>query len=396
MRKSIIAVIVVSSFASLAANASITDSEYQAAYQQFAHGVTFYNTAPLSTPANQFNDAYNEAKAGLARMGVKAGDFDSVIANSGMASNQQTLSQFVGYELGANTSKAAPTPATTMAVPVAIEPALVAQLTPVAPVQKTPVAPVVVVPPVKTPDATPVAQPQATPVAHEQKVPEYKVPVSHAQSIPVAQSATQKAPVEQKIPTIVNPQATPVEHNVAVVAPVVAQKTPVAPTQLTPSRNGEKGDKGDKGDAGESVTTVKTVNVVDTAAHKAIETNTANVAANRGEIIAQSHSIAANTAGVKRNSAAIERNSSRIAKNEQDIKDVKQSVKRLGASAAASANLHYNRAESGYAVAVGEYKGATAIAGGVQFNTSANTAATVQVSYDGEGVGASVGFHGSW
>lgn len=37
-----------------------------------------------------------------------------------------------------------------------------------------------------------------------------------------------------------------------------------------------------------------------------------------------------------------------------------------------------------------------AIAGGMQFNISANTAATVQVSYDGEGAGASVGFHGSW
>ncbi|WP_407933100.1 YadA-like family protein [Herbiconiux daphne] len=50
----------------------------------------------------------------------------------------------------------------------------------------------------------------------------------------------------------------------------------------------------------------------------------------------------------------------------------------------------------GYAVAVGEYDGATAIAGGLQFNTSTNTAITVQASYDGEAAGASVGFHGSW
>lgn len=83
-------------------------------------------------------------------------------------------------------------------------------------------------------------------------------------------------------------------------------------------------------------------------------------------------------------------------KVESDVKDVKRQVKAIGATATAAANLHYNRSESGYAVAVGEYEGATAVAGGMQFNISANTAATVQVSYDGEGAGASVGFHGSW
>ncbi|MCS5736852.1 hypothetical protein, partial [Herbiconiux daphne] len=92
----------------------------------------------------------------------------------------------------------------------------------------------------------------------------------------------------------------------------------------------------------------------------------------------------------------LEQNGQRISKNERDIKEVRKQVKAVGAMASASANLHYNRAENGYAVAVGEYDGSTAIAGGLQFNTSANTAVTVQASYDGEAAGASVAFHGSW
>ncbi|MCW3479822.1 YadA C-terminal domain-containing protein [Neisseriaceae bacterium JH1-16] len=99
---------------------------------------------------------------------------------------------------------------------------------------------------------------------------------------------------------------------------------------------------------------------------------------------------------ISSNTARIDRNEQRIRRNEQDIQDMQTSVKRIGALAVASANLHYNRAENGYAVAVGEYAGSTAVAGGLQFNTSSNTAIDVQASYDGDDVGASVGFHGSY
>lgn len=96
------------------------------------------------------------------------------------------------------------------------------------------------------------------------------------------------------------------------------------------------------------------------------------------------------------NTGRIDRNIKGIKRNEQDIKDIKKSVKNLGAGMAANSNLHYNANQSGYAVAVGEYQGSTAIAGGTQFRTGSNTAVTLQVSYDGEGTGASVGFHGNY
>lgn len=120
------------------------------------------------------------------------------------------------------------------------------------------------------------------------------------------------------------------------------------------------------------------------------------VKADRSELQSQSAVINQHTTQINSNTQRISHNEQRITKNEQDIKEVRKSVKHVGAMATASANLHYNRSENGYAVAVGEYEGATAIAGGVQFNISTNTAATVQASFDGEGTGVSVGFHGSW
>ena len=81
---------------------------------------------------------------------------------------------------------------------------------------------------------------------------------------------------------------------------------------------------------------------------------------------------------------------------QKQITSNKRAIKRLGASSQATANLHYNANRNGYAVAVGEYNGETALAGGIQFNSGKHTAVTVQGSYDAEAFGGSVGLHGDW
>lgn len=81
---------------------------------------------------------------------------------------------------------------------------------------------------------------------------------------------------------------------------------------------------------------------------------------------------------------------------QKQITDNKRAIKRLGASSQATGNLHYNANRNGYALAVGEYNGETALAGGVQFTSGKHTAVTVQTSYDAEAFGGSVGLHGDW
>lgn len=71
-------------------------------------------------------------------------------------------------------------------------------------------------------------------------------------------------------------------------------------------------------------------------------------------------------------------------------------IKRVGAIGAAQANLHYNANRSGYAIALGEYRGVTGIAGGLQYGITESTAVTLQAAYDGKYTSASVGFHGDW
>lgn len=99
--------------------------------------------------------------------------------------------------------------------------------------------------------------------------------------------------------------------------------------------------------------------------------------------------IGAANSGVQANHNAINANRHEIETNRRDIK-------RVGAAAISAANLHYNDSESGYAVAIGNYRGETAIAGGIQFHVHNRTAATAQVSYDGSGTGVSVGLHSSF
>lgn len=81
---------------------------------------------------------------------------------------------------------------------------------------------------------------------------------------------------------------------------------------------------------------------------------------------------------------------------ESQIEDNSRAIKRLGATAEAAANLHYNANHSGYAIAAGEYNGESALAAGIQFKTSQSTAITLQASYDAESTGGSVGFHGDF
>ncbi|MEX2950182.1 YadA-like family protein [Serratia fonticola] len=113
-----------------------------------------------------------------------------------------------------------------------------------------------------------------------------------------------------------------------------------------------------------------------------VQQNSANVALNRARIAS--------------NSAAINQNSHDIAANRKDIDENSKDIKRVGAMAQAVSSLHYNRNESGYAVAAGEYDSEASIAGGMQFRTSQDSAVTVQVSWDGNATGAGVGFHSNF
>ncbi|HGM5489635.1 TPA: YadA-like family protein, partial [Serratia fonticola] len=134
-----------------------------------------------------------------------------------------------------------------------------------------------------------------------------------------------------------------------------------------------------------------------------VNANTAGLRSMRTEQTAQSHdikqngaNIAGNQAHIASNTAAINQNSQDIANNRKDIDENSKNIKRVGAMAQAVSSLHYNRNESGYAVAAGEYDGETSIAGGMQFSTSDNSAVTVQMSWDGNAAGAGVGFHSNF
>lgn len=79
--------------------------------------------------------------------------------------------------------------------------------------------------------------------------------------------------------------------------------------------------------------------------------------------------------------------------NKSAIETNRRDIKRVGANAVAAANLHYNGVNSGYGLSVGNYRGETALAGGLQFNVSEHAAITTQVSYDGSGTGVAAGIH---
>lgn len=393
MRKSIIALTVVASFVSVAASADVNQAI------AFVDGFKSVQTESQFAAKSAEWQTFDSATRIQAQQYDRANgtNYTSDLANvpafttTGTKGSQNLTAQTSGNNQAPAMMHTATVLQQQPMIHIESVPNMVNQVTPLIPVstQKTPqiTAPVSVQ---KTPVAgkIPVVQqqaPQATPERQQQTPAQQLIPTVKAQSVPVAQAPTQKEPVQQLIPTV-----KPVE-----------QKTPVAHTQLTPARNGADGVSGSNGKDGsngvngkDGITT--TVVKVDTATQQRVNDNSANIAANRGEIISHSRAIAANRAGIERNSAAIEHNSQRIDRNSKDIAANRKAIKRVGAMAQAASNLHYNVNHNGYAVSVGEYQGNTAIAGGVQFQTGAHTAVTLQASYDGEAVGASVGFHGDF
>ncbi len=151
------------------------------------------------------------------------------------------------------------------------------------------------------------------------------------------------------------------------------------------SITGKKGAKGKDADmtlVNANVVALRGVRNEQAAQGAYIQQNSANVALNRSRIAS--------------NSAAINQNSHDIAANRKDIDENTKDIKRVGAMAQAVSSLHYNRNESGYAVAAGEYDGEASIAGGMQFSTSQDSAVTMQVSWDGNATSAGVGFHSNF
>ncbi|WJN64028.1 hypothetical protein Erwinia_phage_Fougasse_00065 [Erwinia phage Fougasse] len=141
------------------------------------------------------------------------------------------------------------------------------------------------------------------------------------------------------------------------------------------------------------------VRVRPTQIDTATDRGTTGVAVSRSSSISNdSSSVAVDNVSrrVANNSAGIESNHRAIESNRRQIETNRRDIRRVGATAVASANLHYDASNSGFAVSIGEYRGETAIAGGLQYGITEHSAATVQVSYDGTGTGASVGFHSSF
>lgn len=124
-----------------------------------------------------------------------------------------------------------------------------------------------------------------------------------------------------------------------------------------------------------------------------VDTNTANInALEQWQKQANANLVGATNTNSKR----LDKVEKDVSKLKKDMVDTKDQVKRVGALGMAASNLHYAGLDSGYAIAVGQYSDKTALAGGLQFNMTANSAATVQVAYDGEDFGGSVGVHGRW
>ncbi|EKF2848404.1 YadA-like family protein [Escherichia coli] len=357
-----------------------TPSELAAAYDQYQHGAMQFNTLPEDAPVNQVNDAYKEAKDGLSRMGITGQNQEDLIANYSNVSDYQSAFKWAGVD--------APSVPMTAITDTATKPTASAEDV----AQNTK----------DIADNSGLIRSVAhgvTDNADAIKDNSHEIDVNsdliRATAKGVTNNADAIATVNKTADTAkqtaegvalvqMNQQRTAQQH----VAPVTPKdgKDGVSITGATGkdgingkdgvSVTGQNGRDGVSvtGAAGtngkDGVTTIihKTINMTDTATRSQVRSNTARL--NKVE-------------------SATQQNSSDIAENRKNIK-------RVGAMTQASSNLHYNRNENGYALAVGEYAGQEAIAGGMQFNTSGNSAITVQASYDGEDAGASLGFHSNW
>ncbi len=154
---------------------------------------------------------------------------------------------------------------------------------------------------------------------------------------------------------------------------------------------GQPGKNGTNGTNGKNSATTLTVNAwtVDTAARTQISRNNTAIYNNTTNIYQNRSAISANR-------SAIAANKQRIDQNSKDIHENRKTINQVGAMSQATSNLHYAGHQSGYAVAVGEYDNETAVAGGLNFGLTAKTSVSVQVSYDGNATGGSVGLSGSW
>lgn len=389
-----------------------TPSELAAAYDQYQHGAMQFNTLPEDAPVNQVNDAYKEAKDGLSRMGITGQNQEDLIANYSNVSDYQSAFKWAGVD--------APSVPMTAITDTTTKPAASAEdvaqntkdiadnsglirsvargVTNNADAIKDNSHEIGVNSDLIRATAkgvtgnTDAIKDNAAAIADNTHEIDVNSGLIRATAKGVTNNADAIATVNKTADTAkqtaegvalvqMNQQRTAQQH----VAPVTPKdgKDGVSITGATgkdgkdgASVTGQNGKDGASvtGAAGtngkDGVTTIihKTINVTDTATRSQVRSNTARL--NKVE-------------------SATQQNSSDIAENRKNIK-------RVGAMTQASSNLHYNRNENGYALAVGEYAGQEAIAGGMQFNTSGNSAITVQASYDGEDAGASLGFHSNW
>lgn len=100
--------------------------------------------------------------------------------------------------------------------------------------------------------------------------------------------------------------------------------------------------------------------------------------------------------GVANNSARLDKVEGDVAGLKSDVKSLGDKVGRVGAMAMAVGSLNYDGMASGGAVAVGTYNGKASIAAGAQFNVSDRSAANLQLAYDGKSVGAGAGYNFKW
>lgn len=91
------------------AHAALTQGQRDAAFSMFHEGASLYNSLPLDAPEDEVNAAHDKAVTGLARLGVKAGDFESAITNiNSMAGTVENLQAMIGYDLNGSSAAIRP------------------------------------------------------------------------------------------------------------------------------------------------------------------------------------------------------------------------------------------------------------------------------------------------
>lgn len=344
------------SFAVMAAvMAPAAQAATPAAYNQFQHGATQFNTLPEDAPVNQVTDAYNEALAGLNRMGITGQNQDDLIANYSNLSDYQSAFKWAGVQV----------PADVVSVPMILVTDTASK--PMTTITNTATKPAASVEDVAQ-NTKDIADNSGLIRAVAKGVTTNTDAIAQAQD--TAQNAQQIA--EGVALVDANRQRTASQH-VAPVAPL----------------NGADGKDG--------VTTTVTKVQVDTATQAQVQGNSASIRGVRSEVQTQGQFIQQNRQVINQHSAQITANSKRIDQNSKDISDTRESLKRGLNNAAAMTGLHYHSNDS-YAVSAGTANGdGAAIAGGLSKSITQHTAATMQgsTSQGGDWM-ASVGFSGDF